>query len=243
MTVSCDSATDDPFLCPNKWQLWRQIMALLPRGRAWQTNLDARQIVVRDSSQVGTFEVGHTGIGAIEPTVEQLTGLQRYWLACAEVHEYLHQRACALMEEMFCDTTKELRGEWGHDYGFPDSCEPYDTLCDKVVAVGGSTCAYLASLAARLGYTVECDECPTATARADCLEANLDALDCDCELNAIRIRIFDGPKPLVPTVFEADALVADCTPPCPSAPEQVVCLIERFKPAHVRAIYEVVTNV
>lgn len=217
-------------------------MALLPRGRGWQTNIDARQITVLETSQVGTFEAGRTGLGAMEPTVEQLTGMQRYWLACAEVHEYLHKRACALIEEMFCSTTTEMRDEWGVDYGYPDDCEPYDTLCEKVVAIGGSTCAYLAGLAARLGYTVECTECPSATARSDCLEADLDPLDCECPLNEIRIRIFEGPRPLVPTVFEADALVADCTPPCPSAPDQVVCLIERFKPAHVRAIYEVVTN-
>jgi uncharacterized protein YmfQ (DUF2313 family) len=242
MTVSCDVNASDPFQCPNKWQLWRQIMALLPRGRGWQTNIDARLVVVRETSQVGTFETAETGIGAIEPTVEQLTGLQRYWLACAEVHEYLHQRACALIEEMFCDTTTELRNEWGFDYGFPDSCEPYDTLCEKVQALGGSTCDYLASLAARLGYTIECIDCDGRAATAGCLEAGLTPLDCECALNEIRIRISGGPTPFVAPAFEAGALVAGCTSPCPSTPEQVVCLIEKFKPAHVRAIYEVITQ-
>lgn len=242
MTVSCDVNASDPFQCPTKWQLWRQIMALLPRGRGWQTNLDASLVVVRDSSQVGTFEANHTGIGAIEPTVEQLTGLQRYWLACAEVHEYLHQRACALIEEMFCSSTVALRGEWGIDYGFPDTCEPYDTLCEKVQALGGSTCAYLAQLAGRLGYTVECIDCDGRVATAGCLEAGLTPLDCECSPNKTLIRISVARSSFAEP-FEAGSLVAGCTPPCPVAPDQVICLIERFKPAHVKAIYEVIANV
>lgn len=240
--TTCAPRSEDPFRCPTKWELWRQILALLPRGRAWQTHEDvAERWEPGPSSQLGTFEVGQTQLGG-EPDLSRLTVLQQYWAAYAEVLEYLHTRACALLEEFFCATTVEMRGEWGTDYGFPDACEPWDTLCDKVSAQGGATCAYLAGLAARQGYTIECIDCDGRVATAGCLEAGLTPLDCDCQLNQIRIRILSAPDPIRPPVFEAGEIVAGCTDPCSANPQQVICLIERYKPAHVRAIYEVVIN-
>jgi len=239
--TSCVSNISDPFRCPSKWELWRQLLALLPRGRAWQTHeAVAERWVPPESSQVGTFEVGETGLGG-EPDLDRLTVMQQYWAAYAEVLEYLHTRACALIEEFFCATTVELRQEWSIDYGYPDPCEPWDTLCDKVRAQGGATCAYLAELAARLGYTIEClDDCP-AGAAADCAVADCTPVAHQCVPNRIVIRILSAESPamVTPPVYAADAAVADCTPPC-STPDQVICLIERFKPAHVLATYEVI---
>lgn len=245
----CDWAIADRFRCPSKIELFEQIMKLLPRGRAWQTHEHVVDVYQRHGgdAQYGSYELGGAlGVGA-ESWVDRLTGMQRYWLALAEVLEHLHERACRLIEEMFCETTAELKPEWGHEYGFPDACEPWDTLCDKVRAQGGATCAYLASLAARVGYDVDCVEC-SGSNRARCMVAGCTPL-CGCEPNVIRIRI----RGLVatippPTPFKAGALVAGCTPPCapdpapPAPPAIVVCLIERFKPAHVKAIYEVVAT-
>jgi len=193
------------------------------------------------SAQVGTFEVGASGVGT-DPELKRLTVLQQYWAAFAEVLEYLHQRACALLDEMFCATTTELRQEWGIDYGYPDPCEPWDALCEKVRAQGGATCAYLAELAARLGYTIEClDYCPNDGAAADCAIADCTPVAHQCVPNRIVIRILSAESPAMvnPPIYAADAAVADCTPPC-STPDQVICLIERFKPAHVLATYEVI---
>jgi uncharacterized protein YmfQ (DUF2313 family) len=239
--MSCETVTDDPFRCPTKWELWRQILALLPRGRAWQTHtVEHESIISTEPSQVGVFQIGHTGLGS-EPSTERLTVLQQYWAAYAEVLEYLHQRACALLEEFFCSTASETRAEWGTEYGFPDACEPWNNLCDKVRATGGSSCAYLASLAARIGYVIECTDCASDGADAGCAEAGLSS-PCVCTPNRIVIRIDTSKSPSfqAATPFEAGAAVAGCTPPCPVPPEAVVCLIERFKPAHVRAIYEVI---
>ena len=237
-------ATSDTFRCPTKWELWRQIMALLPRGRAWQTHEAGGPETIETGfdSQLGPFQIGVTPLGAV-PTIERLSVLEQFWAAYAELLEYFHQRACALIEEYYCATATEQVAEWGVDYAFPDSCEPWEALCDKVAAQGGATCAYLAVLAARLGYSIECLDCRVATkAAADCAVADCTPLDCECPGNVITIRIHASSASGVaaPVPFAADSAVADCTPPCAVAPETVICLIERFKPAHVRALYEVV---
>lgn len=240
MTPTCHPMTADVFRCPSKIELFRQVLALLPRGRAWQSHEDIPEIAATGvTSEVERYEADTTPLGA-EPWAETLTVMQRFWLAYAEVLEYLHTRACALLAEMFCTTTAELKAEWGYEYGFPDTCEPWDNLCQKVRAEGGATCAYLASLATRLGWYLECSDCaPSAGAdcvAADCLPA------CECEAGVIYIKVWRALSPswTEPIPFNADAAVADCTPPCAPVPDAVVCLVERYKPAHVRAIYEVI---
>lgn len=241
MTVACTPATDQ-FRCPTKWELFGQIVALLPRGRAWQTHEDVAEFSAGPSATYGATSLGgDVGAGA-EGGVPRLSVLHQFWAAVAEISEVMHQRACALISEMFCESTVELAAEWGVDYGFPDSCDPWPTLCDKVRAQGGATCAYLASLAATLGYTITCnDRCPSML--------YADGLAADCATaggfrpNFVQITVHAALSPaLTPTRhFAADSLVADCTPACDPVPEALICLIDRWKPAHVRAVYEVVT--
>lgn len=237
--IACSSSSAQPFVCPTKWDLFRQLLALLPRGRAWQSHEDVAEFDgAPGSSQVGTFEVGATGLGQ-EVNVEQLTVLERFWAAYAEVLEYLHQRACALLDEFFCDTTQEMLPEWMVEYGYPDPCEPYLALCEKVRARGGATCAYIAEMAWRRGYKVWCADC--SGAEAACAEAGL-AETCICPPSAIHVLISAAESPAITAVepFEAGSAVAGCTPPCPPVPDEIICLIERIRPAHVRATYEVI---
>lgn len=238
MTQITCAATADTFRCPTKWELWGQILALLPRGRAWQSHESVSEFVPGASATYGRTDLGgDVGAGA-EGGAERLTVLQQYWAAFAEVSEFLHQRACALIDEMFCETTAELRAEWGVDFGFPDSCDPWPTLCDKVRAEGGATCEYLSKLAAVLGYTISCDDrCPSM------LFADRGRVDCNVVNglipNQITITIHAPLSPaLIPTRhFAVDSLLVDGTPACPPVPDSLFCLIERWKPAHVRAIY------
>lgn len=245
MMRECWLGAADTFRCPTKWDLWRQAMALLPRGRAWQTHEDSTidRVETGHNAQVGTFEVGATGIGA-EPVIETLTVLEQYWAAHAEVLDYLHRRACALLEEFFCATTVEQRAEWGIDYGFPDPCEPWDDLCHKVAAQGGATCAYIAGVAARRGWSVTCVDCvpierlTAGNARAGC------ARPCGCPpfTLIVRVSLADSPSYTAPVFLRAKAgrARAGKTPMCGPAVTGLLCLIERIKPAHIRAIYEVV---
>lgn len=242
-TVSCSAGTR-AFRCPTKWELWQQIMALLPRGRAWQTHEQGAELFHNYNSQVLTFEVGDTGVGG-EPSAERLTVLQQFWAAYAEVLEYMHQRACALINEFFCSSIVELDQEWRREYGYPDPCDPWHSLCDKVRALGGSTCAYLATLAADRGWVLACSECDTSSGRgprADCSRADC-AKTCDCPINTIWVTIkldesVAYQKPKV-SAARADCATADTATagPCPPGAEPLQCLIERYKPAHVKAIY------
>ena len=240
--ISCTTRSDE-FFCPTKWQLWEQLLALLPRGRAWQTHeAVAEQWVPPESSQVGTFEVGETGLGG-EPDLSRLTVMQQYWAAFAEVLECLHTRACALLEEFFCATTTELRREWGVDYGYPNDCEPWETLCEKVAAQGGARCDYFVELAARRGWSIECNECGPSHNRAGCARTGC-ARTCTCPPNVIwiTVRLSESPAYTAPAKPRAKAgrARAGCARLCDPDVTSLICLIERFKPAHVKAHYEVI---
>lgn len=240
---NCGRIAADPFHCPTKYELWRSLLALLPRGRAWQTAEDVSDVIYSPgNSQVGAFEVGSTGVGK-EPSFERLTVLQQFWLAFAEVLEYLHSRACALIPEMFCSTVSELRSEWWIEYGYPDDCDPWNNLCEKVTAVGGSRCDYLAALAASRGWLLTCSDCdPNSGSHAGCARAG-SARACGCAGNVIYlvIDLARSPSYVAPKIKPAHAGAAragaSVASECPPSAEALQCLIERFKPAHVKAVY------
>ena len=240
--MTCTPDVAQPFTCPTKWDLFRQLLALLPRGRAWQSHEEVVEFAgAPQASQVGSFEVGATGLGQ-EVDVERLTVLERFWAAYAEVLEYLHQRACALLEEFFCDTTMEMLPEWHVDYGFPDPCERYRHLCEKVRAIGGQTCAYIAEVAAERGWVVRCRSC--GSSRARCYRAG--QRRCACRHNEIVVEIDSRASPALASDVvwgrRAGQYRAGNGDVCPPADiiADVECLIERIRPAHVRTRYVVV---
>lgn len=233
MTKSCADVAD-PFFCPDKWALFAQIMANLRPGRATQTNWDTVEIAEAEGDVWPPDN----------PWAGRLTPLQQYWAAVAEVLAYLHARACALIPEMFCSTIAETRREWEIEYGFPDPCEAYDDLCEKVNAIGGTRCEYFVAIAARRGWDVTCLDCAYADGSdtadcgaADCAGAACDP-DCGPDTIFITINLATSPAYSAPEIPpSADCAVADCTVVCDPNVENLKCLIERVKPAHVRAIY------
>ena len=246
MQLYCPAPVDDPFFCPTQIDIWRQIMALLPPGRAWQNHEEsiADRVELGSSSQVGPYELGDSPLGT-ESVVELKTVMERYWYAHAGVLEYLHQRACALIDEMFCESVAELAEAWRIEFGFPDPCDPWDTLCEKVRAMGGATCAYLAGIAADRGWALTCSECePSPGARTGCFTTGC-AKTCGCPGNTIWVTVAldDSPAYTERRDFRtarAGAARAGFNytgQACPPGAEPLQCLIERFKPAHVRAVY------
>lgn len=215
-------------------------MALLPRGRAWQTHED---VLARwntpSPSQSGLFETGDTGL-ALDFEPRELTVMQQFWAAYAEVLEHMHQRACALLAEFFCSSFQETAPEWAIEYGFPDPCEPWDTICEKVTSVGGNTCAWLADIASRRGWVLTCVDCTfDATSQVGQMMAGCDVV-CPCPPNELVIVVDTEASPAFTgdrTPFQAGAIMAGCTTPCGPLIEELICLIERVKPAHVRAVY------
>ena len=141
------------FRCPTLEEITEATLALLPRGRAWQTNEGGPQ-PGRDVAFAPTaFQET-----AFATTGQRISILWRYWRSYAVVLHYLTQRLCALREEFWCQTVNETRDEWMTEYGLPDACDPFPDLCTKVAAIGGTRCEYYAEVAARMGWSIECGE-------------------------------------------------------------------------------------
>lgn len=241
MTVSCPQDREDPFRCPTKWEYFAAAMALLPRGRAWQSH-EAPQRVRHDGAGYGAADYGHARYGQVAVETAH-TVLQRYWLSYAAVLEYFAQRACDLVAEFFCFSARETLEFWGADYGFPDPCDPWETLCEKVAAQGGATCEYITWAAARRGWAIGCSDCVTGGAMAGCIEVGCDTLCApECQPNTlyITVRLADSPAYTAEYVQPlAGRMTAGCSLLCEPNIEHVECLIERIKPAHVQAVYEI----
>lgn len=216
------------FFCPTKWQLWHQVLALLPRGRAWQTH--EPPIYTTDAHG--------------DPDLDSLTVQQRYWAAYAEVLAYLHARACALLSEMFCSTVKEMRQEWLVEWGFPDACEAYDALCEKVTDIPDSSCAGLTATALRRGWVISCADCGDegyVPSVADDAVAGCAAVECPCTGITIRVFLSQSPAYVAEALYPvADVALSDCSELCGPRVEPLICLIERIRPAHVPVTYEVI---
>lgn len=120
-----------PWHCPTVQESIDATLALLPRGRAWQTNES----------------------GPIPGSI-----LYRFWQAVGVVRNYLETRLCALRLEFWCQTQSETTDQWMVEYGLPDPCDPFPDLCTKVRAIGGARCEYFNDIIARLGWTAECYE-------------------------------------------------------------------------------------
>lgn len=106
------------------------ILALLPRGRAWQT---------------------HDGSIDRADTV-----LKSFWYGIAAVVEDAETAMCGTFDEFFCSTASDDLDLWLEEYGLPDDCDPWgDDICAKVSTLGGTSAAYYQALAADLGYATE----------------------------------------------------------------------------------------
>lgn len=133
-------------ICPTQDELIPQLLALLPRGRAW-----------------GTQD------GGPQPMSE----LWKFWYAVAGVWAWVHKLICELALEFFCDTANFTLDLWNEEYGLPDGCDPFPNLCAKVAALGGCTCDYYASIAATLGWSILCPPTTPCSLPAGCIEAGM----------------------------------------------------------------------
>lgn len=129
MTACTGAPSTD--ICPTQDEIIPQLLALLPRGRAWRTQR-----------------------GLPEPT----STIYKYWYALANVWAWVNQRICALRQEFWCATAIETLDLWMAEYGLPDGCDPYPDLCTKVAALGGSRCDYYTAIAARAGWAITCTD-------------------------------------------------------------------------------------
>lgn len=141
------------FRCPTLEEITEATLALLPRGRAWQTNEGLPQPGYSAAFAPQAFQDS-----AFPVTGKRISVLWQYWRAFSDVLYFLNQRLCALREEFWCASINETRDEWMVEYGLPDACDPFPDLCTKVAAIGGTRCEYYAEVAARMGWSIECRE-------------------------------------------------------------------------------------
>lgn len=245
--ISCPTEFPDPFKCPTKEEYLIQLLALLPRGRAWQSHEKSSTAIIKRYPDSGPAELGELILGEAQlgqPAIKvERTVMAAYWASYAEVCEGASRRACELLAEFFCHSINETEDWWATDYGFPDPCEPWDNLCDKVAALGGSTCDYLVWAAARRGWSITCTDCGTADPKAvaGCTLVGPWAQMCfDCQPDTINIAIDVLNSPAY-VAFNSPAYagvaMAGCTSLCEPDPQQIECLVERIKPAHVAVAY------
>lgn len=140
----CPPASPSLDICPTQAEIVPQLLALLPRGRAWSTHE-----------------------GAPQPN----TTIWKYWNALAAVWAFVNKRICDLRLEFFCFSANETLDLWNQEYGLPDGCDPFPNLCAKVAALGGATCAYYATIAATLGWSILCPSATACSLPAGCIEA------------------------------------------------------------------------
>lgn len=117
--------------CPDLEETLASVLAITPRGRAWQ----------------------NTPFLSPDETTQR-----RFWRSIADPAQRLNARLCALVDEFFCESAVETRDIWAAEYGLPDACDPFADLCAKVDAVGDTTAAYAEAAALLRGWLVVIDE-------------------------------------------------------------------------------------
>lgn len=201
-----------PMRCPTGDEIVAQAIALLPRGRAWQTH--------ESGPRPGSV-------------------LFRYWRSVSESLAHLCARLCDLRLEFWCATHVETRPEWLAEYGLPDDCDPYPDLCAKVAALGGATCDFYREVAARSGWDVDCDDSVIDCGElAGALLAGPDQVGGGSSAGTIRITVYPLTSPAYVGPVEngpmagcfLTGLLLDCEPGF----EALRCVLGRVIHGHVR---------
>jgi hypothetical protein len=151
--TQCQSTRPAPFRCPTLDEIINATRALLPRGRGWQTHEGGPRPGAEIAFQPSGFQGGAFATGYRPPSI-----LYRFWKSIAVLLFYVNARLCDLRLEFWCATHRETHDLWMAEYGLPDACDPFPDLCTKVAAQGGTRCEYYASVAARMGWAIDCVE-------------------------------------------------------------------------------------
>jgi len=205
-----------PF-CGDVDAITAQAIALLPRGRAWQTD-DA-------GPRPGSVLYG-------------------YWRSVASVFDEVNVRLCDLKREFFCLSHVETRDEWLAEYGLPDECDPFPNLCAKVAGVGGASCDVYRAIAADAGWDIDCfEDQGDCGAIADCFQADAEnAVAASSPVPArVTIRVYRETSPAYSGPLRggayADCLIADGLLDCPPDISGLICILNRVIHAHVVVDY------
>jgi hypothetical protein len=247
--TACNGPDPGLDICPTAEEITPQLIAMLPRGRAWSTH--------DGGPYPGTPAWG-------------------FWRAVAAVWADVNAAICAMAPEFFCASQTVTHDVWLDEYGLPDGCDPFPDLCAKVAAVGGARCEYITAIAARAGWAVSCYDTgggcggKAGRARAGCAQAGRSPKPGTV---VIRVDIRKSPaflgnfppapsstaprparkagramagQPLAcvqtggpPIVPRAGRAKAGGRPYCPPDITGIACIVERISGAHNSIVYEV----
>lgn len=215
------------------------MFALLPRGRAWQTNEGGPQKGWEPAFDVGSFDSG-----AFSTTRSKFSVLWRYWAAAAREFWFVAKRLCDLRMEFWCATRNETDDLWMTEYGLPDACDPFPDLCTKVAAIGGTRCEYYQYIAQRAGWSIECTFggwCNTLPGSSRAQAGRFRPGRRNGALLFIRVHLGDSPAyagPLHP-VTKAGRMKAGRRIGCDPDISPLECLLARVVHAEIQITYEV----
>jgi hypothetical protein len=226
------------FACPTRLQIFRQLLLLLPRGRAWQSNEAAGQAFTAGMAQQGFAQPG-----LFQTLHRPLTVMHAFWSAVADFFFQLTQVLCAVRLEFWCATQSKTRELWLAEYGLPDACDPFPDLCAKVAALGGTNCAYYRQVAARAGWSIDCETLSSAI----CFEIGTFQLG-NVGLGgaggaaAIGVTVDLAASPAfqgrIDTRPQLGAFQLGNTLNCDPDFAPLVCLLDRIGHAHVAVLYQ-----
>lgn len=112
---------------PSREEVYQTFVALLPRGRAWQTHDGA---VDRNESV-----------------------LLRFLYALASVFAAAEAAIAACYDEFFAASAAADLDLWREDYGLPSACDLFgDDVAAKALCLGGTSAGYYQEVAARGGW-------------------------------------------------------------------------------------------
>lgn len=227
----------DSFRCPTRLQIFRQLLLLLPRGKAWQTGEPAGQAYTATMAQPGFGQAG-----LFQTLDRSLTVMHAFWSAVADFFFQLTQMLCSLRLEFWCATQTETTDLWLAEYGLPDACDPFPDLCAKVSALGGTRCEYYSAVAAQAGWSIECANVFSAIcAMAGAYLAGEIGAGGQGGAATIHVIVHLSESPAylgrldtlpLAGIFQAGKLLA-CLPDI----SPLVCLLDRIVPAHIAVIY------
>lgn len=234
--TSCEAARPAPLRCPTDAEVLESALALLPQGRAWQSNEGGPA----PGYGVG-FDPGGFRDGAFATTSKQGSILRAFWKAVADVYAFVNTRLCALRLEFWCATQSETRDLWMAEYGLPDACDPFPDLCTKVAALGGARCEYFNEIVSRVGWTIDCDDqsasCGDQMGCSVMGAAQMGA----AKANTLRITVHTHESPAYTSGPQTPPLMGlmQMGMPITCGPDitPLECLIDRIAPAHVTIEY------
>lgn len=235
--MSCPPFTPAAFRCPTLEECREALLALLPRGRAWQSHDGGPLPRVAGTFDASAFDT----VTAFEGRKRPGSIIWAFFAALAHQVHFACSRLCALREEFFCATARETHAEWMAEYGLPDACDPYPDLCAKVSALGGATCDYFAAVAARHGWSVECIDFACGAHAGGLLAGEAQAGGKRAAY--LTLKIDTAASPAYAAGMQTPSLAGRhlVGRPLACGPDvsPIQCVMERIAPAHLVLQYEV----